>query len=165
MIEPFGFNETNGFHSRFISQESATAYGITGGIPLYLEFMDDRNSICENIMKNFFNPNAYLFEEPTNLLKQEVRDLAHYNAIVRAIATGSSRNSEIASIVGLPTSATTAYLNNLIGLGIVNRDEPVIKATGRRAVYRISDGLYRFWYRFVPDYLPLIQNGMAERVW
>ena len=58
--------------------------------------MDDRLSIAENIMRTFLNPVSFLFEEPENLLKQEVREPALYNAIITAIAAGASRMSEIA---------------------------------------------------------------------
>lgn len=48
----------------------------------------------------FLNPASAIFEEPENLLKQEVREPAVYNAIITAVATGSSRMSEIATKIG-----------------------------------------------------------------
>ena len=71
-------------------------YGIVGGTPQYLLQMNDKLSIEDNIKNTFLNPNSALFEEPENLLKQEVREPALYNAIITAIATGASRMSEIA---------------------------------------------------------------------
>ena len=54
----------------------------------------------DNIKNTFLNPSSVLFEEPENLLKQEVREPALYNAIITAIATGASRMSEISGKVG-----------------------------------------------------------------
>lgn len=54
----------------------------------------------DNIKNTFLNPSSALFEEPENLLKQEVREPALYNAIITAIATGASRMSEISGKVG-----------------------------------------------------------------
>ncbi|MEE0796451.1 MAG: DUF234 domain-containing protein [Anaerovoracaceae bacterium] len=54
----------------------------------------------DNIKNTFLNPSSALFEEPENLLKQEVREPALYNAIIMAIATGASRMSEISGKVG-----------------------------------------------------------------
>ncbi len=44
---------------------------------------------------NFFDRSCYLYEEPANLLKQELREPAVYNAIIKAIAEGASRLNEI----------------------------------------------------------------------
>ena len=74
-VRPFDFFETKEFYTGFDSYDLATIYGITGGIPQYLAQMNDKLSVEENIKMNFLNASAYLFEEPTNLLKQEVREI------------------------------------------------------------------------------------------
>ena len=56
-------------------------YGFTGGVPQYLEMVDGSVSIKENIINLFLKPNAYLFEEPMNLIKQEMNEPANHNAI------------------------------------------------------------------------------------
>ena len=43
-------------------------------------------TIKENLLDNLFDKNAMLYEEPSNLLKQELREPATYNAIISAIA-------------------------------------------------------------------------------
>ena len=55
-------------------------------------------SVEDNIKNTYLNPISFLYEEPTNLLKQEVREPAIYTAIITAIATGSSRMSEMMAI-------------------------------------------------------------------
>lgn len=47
----------------------------------YLEMVDGSVSIKENIINLFLKPNAYLFEEPMNLIKQEMNEPANHNAI------------------------------------------------------------------------------------
>lgn len=164
-ILPFDFFETRSYYQNFDPIETAVIYGVTGGVAQYLELMDDTLPVEENIKRSFFDPNAFLFEEPTNLLKQEVREPAHYNAIIRAIATGSTRSSELAGKVGMQTSAIAAYLKNLISLGIVHKETPITETSSRKTIYRISDSMFRFWYRFVPDNAALIQTGMTDRLW
>jgi AAA+ ATPase superfamily predicted ATPase len=152
------FDKTDG---RFTAEETALAYGISGGIPLYLSLLREKSSIPENIKKNFLDPNAYLFEEPQNLLKQEVREAAVYNGIIRVIAEGSSRLSDIAAKTHIVSSAAAVYLNNLISLGIVVKETPV-SGNQNKTIYRIADSMFRFWYRFIPANLGLIQSGMAD---
>ena len=164
-IQPFGFFETRSFYSGFSPEDLAGIYGITGGVPQYLALMDDALSLADNIKRNFMEPSAYLFEEPSNLLKQEVREPAGYNAILRAIATGSSKNAEIASKVSMESSACSAYLGNLISLGIVKKETPIMEKSTRKTLYSISDNMFRFWYRFIPNQMALIQNGLVERAY
>ena len=47
-------------------------------------------SLEDNIKNTFLNPNSALYEEPENLIKQEVRKSALYNVIITAIANGAS---------------------------------------------------------------------------
>lgn len=164
-IDPFKYYEAKEYFPKLAPEKQAVLYGITGGIPQYLDFMDGKASIAENIKHNFLEPSAYLYEEPGNLLKQEVRDPSRYNAIIRAIATGCSRVAEISSKTGMESGAATNYLNNLVSLGIVRKETPVGEKPSRKTIYSIEDGMFRFWYRFIPENVSLIQNGMAERVW
>lgn len=79
-------------------------YGIVGGTPQYLLQIDDKKSVEEDIKNTFLNSVSFLFEEPENLLKQEVREPALYNAIITAIANGASRMAEISTKVKEDTS-------------------------------------------------------------
>ena len=44
--------------------------------------IDDRLSVAENIKNTFLDPTSALFEEPENLLKQEVREPALYLSLI-----------------------------------------------------------------------------------
>lgn len=162
---PFTFFEAKQYYRDFSPFDIAVLYGVTGGVPKYLDLMDPGLPIEENIRRAFFDTSSYLFEEPANILRREVRDPAYYNAVLRTIAAGFSRNSEIAANIGLETSATTAYLKNLIALGLVGKHTPVTEKAGRKTIYEIEDMFFRFWYRFVPDNLSLIKAGMADKIW
>jgi len=107
-LEPFTFFEAKRHYSDFSPFDIAVIYGITGGIPKYLNLMNPELTVEANIMNTFFNTSSELFEEPANFLRREVRDPSHYNAVLKAIASGLNKNSEIASYVGLETSACTA---------------------------------------------------------
>lgn len=83
--------------------------------------LDDRLSIEENIKNTYLNPTSSIFEEPNNLLKQEVREPAIYNAVITAIATGSSKMHEVSNKIAEETSVCATYIKNLIALGIIKR--------------------------------------------
>ena len=161
-ILPFDFMDTCRYFKNFSDENKALIYGIVGGTPQYLLQMDDKLSVEENIKNTFLNPTSSLFEEPENLLKQEVREPALYNAIITAIATGASRMAEISTKVGEDTSVCATYLRNLMTLGLIKKEAPYGEKTSRKSIYAIDDNMFRFWYRFVPENNSIIARGAAD---
>ncbi len=161
-MQPFDFADACRYFKNFSDEDKALIYGIVGGTPQYLLQMDDKLSIEENIKNTFFNPTSSLFEEPENLLKQEVREPALYNAIITAIATGSARMAEISTKVGAETSVCAAYLKNLLALGLVQKETPYGEKASRKSIYAIDDNMFRFWYRFVPENYSIISRGASD---
>jgi len=162
---PFDFEETCRYFKNLSDEDKALIYGVAGGTPQYLLQMDDKLSVEDNIKNTYLNPISFLYEEPTNLLKQEVREPAIYTAIITAIATGSSRMSEISSKVGEDTNVCTNYIKNLMNLGIVQKEAPYGEKASRKSIYSIEDNMFRFWYRFVLDNNSIIARGAADLVY
>lgn len=161
-IMSFDFADTCRYFQNFSGEDKAMIYGIVGGTPQYLLQMNDKLSVEDNIKNTFLNPTSSIFEEPENLLKQEVREPALYNAIITAIATGASRMAEISTKVGENTSVCATYLKNLITLGLVQKETPYGEKTSRKSIYVIDDNMFRFWYRFVPENNSIIGRGAAD---
>ena len=161
-ILSFDFADTCRYFKNFSDEDKALIYGIVGGTPQYLLQMDDRLSVEDNIKNTFLNQTSSLFEEPENLLKQEVREPAIYNAIITAIATGASRMAEISTKVGESTSVCATYLKNLMALGLIKKETPYGEKASRKSIYVIDDNMFRFWYRFVPENNSIIARGAAD---
>lgn len=162
---PFSFEETCRYFRNFSAEDKALAYGMMGGTPQYLLQMNDQFSIEENVKNTFLNPISSLYEEPTNLLKQEVREPAVYSAVITAIAAGASRMSEISGKVGEDTNKCSIYLKSLVTLGIVKKETPFGEKASKKSIYSIEDNMFRFWYRFVPENASLIARGAADLVY
>lgn len=161
-INPFDFFEACHYFTRFSDTDKALAYGIVGGTPQYLTLIDDSRSIEENIKNTHLNPTSSIFEEPNNLLKQEVREPAIYNAVITAIATGCSKMNEISNKIDEDTSVCATYIKNLITLGIVKKESPYGEKSSRKTIYSIEDNMFRFWYRFVPENTSIISRGATD---
>ena len=161
-IRPFDFFESCRYFSNLSPDDKALAYGIVGGTPQYMLQIDDTLSIEENIKNTHLNPSSFIFEEPNNLLKQEVREPAIYNAIITAIATGSSKINEISNKIDEDTSVCATYIKNLIMLGIIKKESPYGEKSSRKTIYSIEDHMFRFWYRFVPANTSIISHGAAD---
>ena len=164
-IQPFDFEESCRYFHNLADEDKALMYGIVGGTPQYLLQMSDRLSIEENIKNTYLNPMSFLYEEPTNLLKQEVREPAIYNAIITAIATGYSRMSEISSKVGEDTNVCSNYIRNLINLGIIQKETPYGEKESKKSIYSVEDNMFYFWYRFVLNNSSVIARGAADLVY
>ena len=161
-INPFEFLEACRYFENFSDEDKALAYGIVGGTPQYLMQLDDKLSIEGNIKNTHLNPSSSIFEEPTNLLKHEVREPAIYNAVITAIATGSSKMNEISNKIDEDTSVCATYIKNLITLGIVKKESPYGKKSTRKTIYSIEDNMFHFWYRFVPENTSIISRGAVD---
>ena len=161
-INPFDFFEACRYFIGFSDIDKVFAYGVVGGTPQYLMQMDDSLSIEENIKNTYLNPASAMFEEPNNLLKQEVREPAIYNAVVTAIAMGCSKMNEISNKIDEDTSVCATYMKNLTALGIVKKESPYGEKSSRKTIYSIEDNMFRFWYRFVPENTSIISRGAAD---
>lgn len=161
-LNPFDFFEACRYFTKYSDIDKALAYGVVGGTPQYLMQMNESLSMEENIKNTYLNPSSSIYEETNNLLKQEVREPAIYNAVITAIATGSSKMNEISSKIDEDTSVCATYIKNLITLGIVKKESPYGEKSSRKTIYSITDNMFRFWYRFVPENTSIISRGAAE---
>lgn len=167
-LEPFTLKEAQELLPKMTKEDAFIINTICGGVPQYLTYMSDEKSLEKNIKRNFLNKSGRLFDEPSNLLQQELRDPTNYNSIINAIAFGASKHSKIAQAAHIKTGPLTTYLNNLIDLGIIEKKVPVTeqnKSKSKNIIYRICDGMFRFWYTFVGSQMDAIERGMSDLAW
>ena len=164
-IQALTYREITQFHPTLSLTDQALLYGVTGGIPHYVNKLEIEDDLDEALLDNLFNTSSYLFEEPENLLKQELREPAIYNSIIAAIAGGASRLNEISTKVGLESGICTKYLKVLLELGILKKETPIMDKPGKKTIYVIDDNFFRFWYRFVPRNMSVISAGRMRLVY
>lgn len=154
---PFDYLTSACFVPNYSEEDKALVYGVTGGIPKYLELFRPELTVYENIIQLFFDSSGYLYEEPGNLLKQELRDVSTYNAIIEALASGAVKVNEIVTKVHSDTATVSYCLKSLISIGIVEKCAAITEEDNKKKTsYVICDNMFRFWYRFVPNGIDLI---------
>jgi AAA+ ATPase superfamily predicted ATPase len=161
-LKPFEYLDAAKFHPNYSVESKARTYFICGGIPLYLKFFSDSCSVEMNIEKNLLNEYAPLFREPDFLLREELREIENYYAILFAIASGSLTSREIAGRTGIGNRAVYYYLEHLVELGYLSRRYPLTekRPKARDVRYHLKDPLLRFWFRFVyPNASYVLQGG------
>jgi AAA+ ATPase superfamily predicted ATPase len=115
-LKPFTYFEAKGFLPEMPDEDFIQLFAITGGVAMYLKQMKADLTVEENIKQTLLSSDGTLFEEPVNLVKQELRDPFAYNSIIEAIAKGSNKPNEISMDAGIPSSSLSYYLKNLISL-------------------------------------------------
>lgn len=163
LIEPFDFYNSSKFFPKYSFNERVMTYGIVGGIPQYLEKFNQKYTIEENIKQELLDKSSYLYDEPKNLLKQELREPAVYNSIIEAIASGYTKINEISTKIGEPKDKCAKYLSSLNDLHIVFKETSIMeKENSRKSIYKVNDKLFRFYYNFIFSNKSLIEQHMGS---
>lgn len=155
-LRPFNYLETAEFLDGYTNEEKAICYGLTNGVAKYIDQFDTNLSLEENILEEFYSIGGYFSEEQIKtVITNEKQNPALYNSIISAVATGHTKNSEIASFVG--SDDVNYPLKVLTGAEILE------KRISKKPYYMLNDSMLEFWFRYVNRATSLINadNGSA----
>lgn len=168
-LEPMDYADAGLFFPSYSPREKMEAYAILGGMPSYLEQFDPQVGIAENLMATVLRRNTYLSEEPNWLLLEDLRRDVTHGSILRAVAQGDRRPSEIAKTIGKGAAQDIApQLATLQEMGMLVREVPITErgqARSRNSLYFVADNYLDFWYRYVDPSRSLIVRGLGPRLW
>jgi len=160
-VMPFGYREAGLFLEDWDPVDRIRAHAVWGGMPYYLSQLDPEQSLAANILRTTLARDGILREEARLLLFQELPDPRLHFSVLRAIAGGDTRVSQIANRTGLESSAVSRVLESLASLLLVARVVPVtatIRARTRQTAWHILDPYLRFWFRFVFPFEEQLQH-------
>ncbi len=143
-------------------EELIPFYAVTGGVPKYIETFRDCQNLEEGIEQHILNPQGYLYEEPYFLLQNEVSEIGSYFSLIRAIAMGNRKLSEISAWLGMKQTNVPKYLKTLMDLDLIEREVPVTESNPEKSksgLYRITDNYIAFWFKFVYPYRAFLERG------
>lgn len=149
---PMRYNNTSEFYSdsNYTIREKLIAYGAMGGTPRYHALFNPKKTLEQNICDVILNPTGLLHTEPEVLISaSQIRDPAPYNGVLQAIAGGCTKSNAISQRIGVKPNHLSFYMKNLIEWEWVIREHPFGERSDSRAIYRINDHFFHFWYRFV----------------
>lgn len=162
-IAPFDYRGAGLFAPGLPPGERAVVYGILGGTPIYLEQWDARASRRANLLRLFADPASPLVDAAELVLSGELREVQGAFRILQAVALGRTRLGEIADYARV---AAERPVKRLTVLGILERRVPALDDPERtkRAIYRIVDPYFAFWFRFIASNRAQIARGLGERL-
>lgn len=155
-LKPFNYLETAEFLEGYTNEEKAICYGLTNGVAKYIEQFDVSETLEENILEQFYSIGGYFSEEQIKtVVTNDKKNPALYNSIISAVASGHTKNSEIASCVGVDD--VTYPLKVLVNAELLDR------RVAKKPYYVLNDSTLEFWFRYVNRATSLINadNGKA----
>ncbi len=154
-LRPFTLAETKEFleskHFNYSLYDITQSYMIFGGIPYYLNYLDNKISLTQNIENLFFKNNALLSLEFDRLFKAifTFSDIA--KEIFKILSTNSVgfTRKEIAKKVGIAEGGNLSrYLNALITSDFIIKYVP-FGFSKRESYYKLIDPFCIFYVKFV----------------
>lgn len=162
-VTPLDYVSAGRFVSPLAPADRAVVYGILGGTPLYLDQWDSAASRRANLLRLFGTPASPLVDAAELVLSGELPELENAFRILQAIAIGKTRQSEIADYARV---AVERPLRRLTVLGILERRVPALDdpAKSKRAIYRIADPYFAFWFRFIASNRANVARGLGAQL-
>ena len=131
--------------------QAVESFAVWGGVPRYWELAVEYAGLESAVRSLVLSPLGVLYEEPSRLLLDDMRDTTQAASILSLIGQGCHRASEIAARLGKPATSLSRPLQRLLEMNLVERQAPhgVSVRTNKRTLYRIGDPFLRYWFRFV----------------
>lgn len=168
-VLPFDYYHAAHFFPWLAPDDRLRAYACFGGIPAYLRHWQPTDDLATTVQRTLLHPGHVLFREAEELLRTEFHQEAVYVSILRAVANGQHRPSDIARAVGRDSADDIFdHLRRLQELHMLRREVPVTelgRPRTQRVLYRLADPYLRCWFHFVSPFQALIQLGRGATLW
>ena len=168
-LVPFTLRETELFlkskNIHWSHYQIAEIYMVMGGVPFYLERLQQGSSVPQNIDRIFFSKNAELKTEFKRLFSSLFKHAENYEKFVEILAAnryGLTRK-EILEKTGMKSgNKITTILNNLEYSGFIRPYSQSTKKSEKKTeiIYQLVDAFSLFYFRFMHN-----NNFRDEKFW
>jgi AAA+ ATPase superfamily predicted ATPase len=126
---------------------------LTGGIPKYIEEINPKLSFYDNVSKQFFSKNGFLFKDYKEIFNDIfLKKSESYRKIIETLIDATKSLSEIAEALEIKKGGLISkHLHDLIISGFIAEDYVYSAGAKKRKTryYRISDNYLRFYLKYV----------------
>lgn len=166
LVEPLGFAEAQSFvGARAAAVGRVERYAVSGGMSLYLDELARGGSPAERIRRRVLDPRGPLFNDPREVLEEELRTPGVYYSILEELSTGKKSLGDLATALGRKTTDLQGYLDTLRDMRVVGRSAPATALEDKRNHrYALADDYMRFWFRFVFPFQEELKTGLPPAV-
>jgi hypothetical protein len=151
-LEEMSFLELKEFFPTASNGELLDIYTVCGMVPGYMTRYDSAGTFDDFLLNQVFKKGSFFYEESEMILRADFYEPKTYYSILRSIALGRRKLSEIMDETGLEKSKISKYLKTLQDLLVVEREVPVTERNrekSKKGLFFIRDRYLNFWFRFV----------------
>lgn len=171
-LQQLPFHSLQEFFPTYSAAERVALYALVGGVPAYLDWLDKKIGLVDNIRDVMLQGGSIFLAEPMFLLYDEVREPQSYLTVLKAIGEGNHTLKEIQTATMISTSHLSPYLTRLQELKLVERRLPMLMPPAKRRKsrsgrYHLLDGYFRFYFRFIAPFaaqLPFYPDPILAKV-
>ena len=167
LLKPFNFYEASEFFSRLSFEKRLQFFSVVGGNPSYLNRISPDKSLEENIKGQILAPESSLYDEVEFILLEELREPRNYFVILKAIAQGKTRLSEIVNTTGYEVVFANKYVSVLEDLQVIQKEVPITEKNplkSRKGIYKLQDQFFKFWFKYILPNKSRIEEGRIDYV-
>jgi len=154
-IEPFDLEATteileNNLGAKISAEAISRFYGLTGGIPFYLQFLGrelgrfSSESVDLPEIENSFD--QFLLQEGDILFAEQIKSFSDKEKMIlsRMACYGLKTPAEIQKSSGEPSNVVSRYMEYFLSKGVLQRE--------KKGVYQFTDPIFKVWLkrRFIP---------------
>ncbi len=162
LLHPFDPHDAAKMLRSLTPADRALAYGIVGGMPLYLSWWDQQASVAMNVRRLLCEPGARLLTELDLVLRTDIDGGEFAAQVLTGIANGRTTHNELKDFV---RAEPTRTLDRLIELRMIERLAPVGQSErSRRRSYRIIDPFVAFSLGVVAKHRTEIERGLGQPI-
>ncbi len=150
-------------------QEKLGALAITGGVPWYIEQINPRLSVQENLRKLCFQPDGLFVEEFQHVFHDLFgKRLPICKKIVTSLKNEAKEYNEISQEINYQSGGPLSeYLEDLIVSGFITKQHSWSLSSGserKTCKYRIQDNYLRYYLKYIFPHLAKIKKGLFSSI-
>ncbi|PIQ43606.1 MAG: ATPase [Gammaproteobacteria bacterium CG11_big_fil_rev_8_21_14_0_20_46_22] len=156
-----------GYKNHVSATDKLKYLAISGGVPLYLECLDPKLPVDENIKQLCYTDGGLLLREFDNIFHDLFGKRSNmYKKIVSALLKEPADMAKICQHLSIqPSGLISEYLSDLVEAGFISRDFTWLVKAGnfsKLSRYRLSDNYLRFYLRYLDKEKIKIEKGLYE---
>lgn len=164
-LKPLRFIDLVCYFDSSNTQKCMNIFSICGGNPGYWAYFDFNESFRDNICRLFLHKESPFYQIGIEEVSTHLRELNVYSTLLATLAEGREKLNDIYCHTLYTRPKISVYLKNLMAHEYVEKVfsyEAPGDMNVKKGVYRISNPMLQFWYRFIYPHIGEIGIISAE---
>ncbi len=154
-MKEYSYSDIRGLCGEESKELSFYRYALMGGRPAAIRTSLEYDSLDRMICEMYLNRNGLFYDYGIRYISENLREPNVYATILYMIAKGYGKLNDLYRYTGFSRAKISVYLKNLIELDLVEKVYSYGAAArddSRKGMYRITNPMIHFWYRFIYEH-------------